>query len=149
MLISINSFKRHENYTLSTIDVDGVNFGYILENPITAEKIEGNSKIPSGNYKVTARDFGGFHERYSKRFKYTESLEHKGMLWIRDVQNFKYILIHIGNFTRDTDGCPLIGSNFEYSEDEAMVTNSKSAYIKFYNHVIGACIAGKLELSIK
>lgn len=51
------------------------------------------SCIPKGTYKVTAR--------YSDKYKKHYILE--------DVENRDAILIHVGNYTKDTHGCILLG----------------------------------------
>ena len=36
---------------------------------------------------------------------------HKGMLWVRDVPGFEYILIHTGNTDEHTAGCLIVGDS--------------------------------------
>jgi hypothetical protein len=69
-------------------------------------KVKGETRIPAGRYQVTLRTEGGFHSKYSE--KYGEM--HKGMLWVRDVPGFEYILIHTGNTDEHTAGCLLVGN---------------------------------------
>ena len=38
---------------------------------------------------------------------------HKGMLWVRDVPGFEYILIHTGNTDEHTSGCLIVGDSQE------------------------------------
>ena len=64
---------------------------YTLEDEHREDKVAGETRIPSGTYRVTLRTTGGFHGRYLK--KYGEM--HKGMLWVRDVPGFELSLIHI------------------------------------------------------
>lgn len=54
------------------------------------------SCIPRGDYNV--------RKHYSPRFGYT--------FWLTNVPNRSEILIHQGNFNRQTQGCILVGSNF-------------------------------------
>ena len=93
---------------------------YTLEDEYRDEKIKGETRIPAGTYKITLRTVGGFHGRYEK--KYGEM--HKGMLWVRDVPNFEYILIHTGNTDEHTAGCLLVGDTQQQN-----ITKSKSGFI--------------------
>ena len=93
---------------------------YTLEDEYRDKKIKGETRIPAGTYKITLRTVGGFHGRYEK--KYGEM--HKGMLWVRDVPNFEYILIHTGNTDEHTAGCLLVGDTQQQN-----ITKSKSGFI--------------------
>ena len=93
---------------------------YTLEDEYRDEKIKCETRIPAGTYKITLRTVGGFHGRYEK--KYGEM--HKGMLWVRDVPNFEYILIHTGNTDEHTAGCLLVGDTQQQN-----ITKSKSGFI--------------------
>lgn len=93
---------------------------YTLEDEYRDKKIKGETRIPSGTYKITLRTVGGFHGRYEK--KYGEM--HKGMLWVRNVPNFEYILIHTGNTDEHTAGCLLVGDTQQQN-----ITKSKSGFI--------------------
>ena len=78
---------------------------YTLEDEARDEKIKGETRIPAGTYKVTLRTVGGYHARYTKKY----GSFHKGMLWVREVPGFEYILIHTGNTDEHTMGCLLVG----------------------------------------
>ena len=117
---------------------------YTLEDehrPIS-EKVMGETRIPSGTYKITLRTVGGFHSRYSK--KYGDM--HKGMLWVRDVPGFEYILIHTGNTDEHTAGCLLVGDtqtqNITKSKD-GFIGSSVNAYKRIYPPIAEALDKGK------
>ena len=78
---------------------------YTLEDEYRKEKVMHETRVPPGTYNVTLRLVGGFHAKYSKRH---EGM-HKGMLWVRDIPGFEYILIHTGNTDEHTSGCLLVG----------------------------------------
>lgn len=114
---------------------------YTLEDEYRAEKVKGETRIPAGTYKITLRTVGGFDARYTK--KYGEM--HKGMLWVRDVPGFEYILIHTGNTDEHTAGCLLVGSSQQDNagKSDGMVGASVTAYKKIYPPIAAALEAGE------
>ena len=109
---------------------------YTLEDEFREDKVAGETRVPSGTYKVTLRTVGGFHGRYDK--KYGEM--HKGMLWVRDVPNFEYILIHTGNTDEHTAGCLLLGDSQQanFGNSDGFVGSSTQAYKRVYPSVAKA-----------
>lgn len=103
---------------------------YTLEDEYREEKEMHETRIPAGTYNVTLRTVGGFHTRYTE--KYGDM--HKGMLWVRDVPGFEYILIHTGNTDEHTSGCLLLGdsqTNNQVKED-GFIGSSVQAYKRVY-----------------
>lgn len=123
-LIRYNSTATHTNGLLF---VNGVFQCYTLEDEYREKKIHSETRIPDGKYKLGLREVGGFDSRYRKLFG-TEF--HKGMVWIKDVPNFEYILLHIGNTDKDTAGCILVGDS--NSGGTNFIGNSTNAYKKVY-----------------
>lgn len=105
---------------------------YSLEDTFRETKVYGETRIPDGKYEITLRTVGGFHERYARRF----SDIHRGMLWIRDVPNFEYILIHLGNTSEDSHGCILVGTEVKHNVNSDVLINSKDAYRKIYPRIV-------------
>lgn len=106
---------------------------YTLEDEYREEKEMHETRIPAGTYNVTLRTEGGFHQRYVT--KYGDM--HKGMLWVRDVPGFEYILIHTGNTDEHTSGCLLLGdsqTNNQIKED-GFIGSSVQAYKRVYPQV--------------
>jgi hypothetical protein len=103
---------------------------YTLEDEYREDKVAGETRIPAGTYRVTLRTTGGFHGRYVK--KYGDM--HKGMLWVRDVPGFEYILIHTGNTDEHTAGCLLVGDSQQanFGSSDGMVGSSVNAYKRIY-----------------
>jgi hypothetical protein len=115
---------------------------YTLEDERRALKVKGETRIPAGIYDITLRKVGGFDKRYSKRFPGI----HKGMLWVRDVPNFEYILIHCGNTDEHTAGCLLVGDSQENNIiiKDGFIGKSTNAYKRIY-----PMIAKELEIGNK
>jgi hypothetical protein len=114
---------------------------YTLEDEYRETKVMSETRIPAGTYKITLRTVGGHHERYTK--KYGEM--HKGMLWVRDVPNFKWILIHTGNTDEHTAGCLLVGDSQQNNAIKAdgFVGSSTQAYKRIYPPIAAALEAGE------
>ena len=141
MKITVTRIKSDREATISTVEIDGKFQCFGLEDEYRENKVPGETRIPVGSYDITVRKVGGFHNRYSKKFPN----HHKGMLWVRDVPNFEYILIHIGNTDDNTAGCLLVGKNGNTS-GELSVGNSTGAYKELYAKVIDAAINGDLTI---
>ena len=126
--------------------IDGVFECYTLEDQYQAVKVMHETCIPEGTYDIKFRKTGGFHAKYSARYKNA----HYGMLHIQDVPNFTYILIHTGNTDEHTSGCLIVG---ETQQDldinfNGMVGSSAVAYKKMYSKVANQLLQGK-EVTIE
>ncbi len=62
---------------------------------------------------------------------------------------FEYILIHIGNSAKDTEGCLLVGEqcNIDYLHG-GTIQRSAAAYSSLYKNVIHDAISGDLVIRI-
>ena len=107
---------------------------YTLEDQAQTQKVYGETRIPSGTYKLTLRAQGGFHTRYAAKF----GDWHRGMIYVNDVPNFEYILWHIGNDDDDTAGCLLVGKT---SQDN-FIGSSTNAYKEIYPPIRDAILNG-------
>jgi hypothetical protein len=114
---------------------------YTLEDEHREDKVAGETRIPSGTYRIRLRTTGGFHGRYEK--KYGDM--HKGMLWVRDVPGFEYILIHTGNTDEHTAGCLLLGDSQQanFGSSNGMVGSSVNAYKRVYPPIAKALEEGE------
>lgn len=109
---------------------------YTLEDENREDKVAGETRIPAGEYRITLRTEGGFHKRYAHRFQTI----HKGMLWVRDVPGFEYILIHCGNTDENTAGCLLLGDSQENNQvkTNGWIGHSTRAYFRIYPYIAAA-----------
>lgn len=111
---------------------------HTLEDATRTTKVESETCIPEGVYQITLRTEGGMHAKYQKRYPDT----HKGMLWLREIPNFKYVHIHIGNTIADTDGCVLVGMQSTLTENGATLGRSADAYEQLYALIAGSLLSG-------
>jgi hypothetical protein len=144
MKLTLLRFSDDGDSTLGCIYINGIPECFILEDQWQKEKVKHETRIPAGTYKITLRTVGSFHERYSKHKDARVRAMHKGMLWLRDVPGFEYILIHCGNNDDHTSGCLLTGRTAYFNRyNEGEVLQSIEAYIKLYPQVADALEAGE------
>ncbi|HCT74021.1 MULTISPECIES: DUF5675 family protein [Psychrobacter] len=117
--IIINRTSDGSQSTLGTLSVPSHKFdGFVLERPgpdTTTRNMR--KRVPIGVYKVK------WHKTTLNR-----SLGKAFVLFNNDVPADRYILIHIGNYPDNTDGCILLGS----SKGKDFVGNSTNTIFAFY-----------------
>jgi hypothetical protein len=65
------------------------------------------------------------------------------MLWVRDVPNFEYILIHIGNTDQNSSGCLLVGdSQTQNITKNGFIGASTDAYKRIYPKIADVLVSG-------
>lgn len=129
------------NDSLGLFYIDGNFQCFTLEDEKRDVKVKGETRIPAGRYRITFRTEGGFHLKYLQ--KYGASW-HKGMLWVRDVPGFEYILIHILNTEKQTDGCLGVGDQLNNNVDRpGYLGESERAYKRLYPIVRDALLRGE------
>ena len=116
---------------------------YTIEDEYREDKIRGETRIPAGTYPVVLRAEGGFYSRYVK--SYGEEFHGAGMLWIKDVPGFEWILIHKGNDESATMGCLILGNSQESNivKPKGWVGSSGSNYATTYPYIRDALLRGE------
>ena len=120
---------------------------YTLEDEYRDEKVSGKTRVPAGTYNITLRTEGGMYQNYTERFG---SDFNKGMLWVRDVPGFEYILIHIGNTAEDTSGCLLVGDSQNNNQitDYGFIGSSTNNYKRIYPPISQVLVdGGEVEIT--
>lgn len=139
MLITVKRSTFTTNSTISEVLIDGVKKCYGLEDRVRKpgeKKVYGLTAIPYGKYRLTFRTEGTMFNSYKKRFK---DLRHeRGTLWVRNVPDYAYILLHCGLTPTDTLGCLLVGA--KAGKDCLIAGTSEKAY-----RIIYPIIADTLE----
>lgn len=101
MKITVRRFEYADKYTISKLYInDSTEFEcYVLEDVVRAPgvKVFGETAIPAGEYNVIVD--------YSEHFK--TQLPH-----IMKVPGFEGVRIHPGNTDKDTEGCLLVGKDW-------------------------------------
>lgn len=132
MNITVYRYNSDSDHTNGLMLIDKEFQCYTMEDEFRRDKVMGETRIPDGIYPVGLRIEGGFHNKYKSKY----GSWHKGMLEIKKVENFKYVLIHIGNDDDDTAGCLLVGSGNNNGAN--FINGSEDAYKKIYPKIRNA-----------
>jgi len=100
-----------EESTIGELYINGEFYCMTLEDKVREVKIKSITAIPKGRYELAIT--------FSNRFQELMPL-------LINVPNFEGVRIHWGNYSKDTDGCILVGS----SKAVNMIGNSRAAYAK-------------------
>ena len=144
MLLEVYRYSSQAESTLGMLfDITTMKkdfLAYTLEDQANAVKVMHETRIPADTYVVELRQVGGFHTRYLEKFGPDF---HKGMLWIRNVPDFEYVLIHCGNDDDDTSGCLLLGdSSVQNISKEGFIGDSNTAYKRIYPKIANHLFLG-------
>lgn len=128
-------------YTIGHLHIDGVYFCDTLEDTVRNApggqpfvKVSGETAIPYGRYEVT---LSVVSPRFSQSSTYRQ-IDGK-LPRLLGVPNFDGVLIHIGNFPKDTEGCILVGRNTV----KGAVMESRVTFFRLYDILKGAVAKGE------
>ena len=125
MKLLVERIVSDSDTTIGMLWINGVFRTFTCEDEFRFEKVAGETRIPTGVYRVELRASSPMADRYRQRF----GTWHDGMIWIQDVPNFKWIYIHAGNHEGQTDGCILVGYGAMAARHNDMKTiRSRDAY---------------------
>lgn len=155
-LITVERFSHRPDWTLGRFFVQGKHVGYTVEDEARAEKVKGETCIPSGIYPLSVRQSPKFSRAYwwdeqAKRL-YREARPGRvphDVIWVQDVPGFEFILWHWGNTDTDTDGCILSGNTIGLVEGREGVLESRLNYEKLYPLVFPLVRAGGQKIEIR
>jgi len=128
MILLNQRYSDNGRSTQGLFFIDGVFACHMLEDTHRDKKILKETRIPAGEYRVDLRTDGLLNQKYKKRYSF-----HEGMLWIREIPDFKYIYFHTGSTKDHTAGCPLMGDNVKNNQvGDGLIWNSRIAYTRLY-----------------
>ena len=141
MKLQVVRTQLGKDATNGLLFIDGIFECFTLEDQYQETKVMHETCIPEGEYDIKFRKVGGFHSKYTAKYKNA----HYGMLWLQDVPGFEYILIHTGNTDEHTSGCLIVGESQQDLDVNfnGMVGSSVTAYKKMYAKVAGVLLQGK------
>ena len=140
----IKRIRQGNNSTLSEIYLNGVLICYGLEDAVRDVKIKGQTAIPAGRYRLAFNTYGAMNARYKRQFPEL----HQGMIEIKEIPNYSYVYIHIGNNFGDTAGCLLVGKNWELVEGDYELRRSRKAYLSLYKLLVERMTKEKVFIEV-
>ena len=118
--------------------MDDTPLGFVIEDEYREIKVSGETRIPIGVYKLKIREYmTPLTKKY--RAKYSWFKYH---IELQDVPNFKYVYLHIGNSTDDTDACQIIGRDASIQNGNFVNKYSTDMFKAFYESVYPALVSG-------
>lgn len=143
MRLTLIRFASTPTSTIGSLFVDLKFQCFTLEDSFQVEKIPGKTRIPSGQYSIVPRGYGGHSKLYKKKFG------HPFVFEITGIPNFTDVLIHIGNTVKDTEGCILVGKTYyNVSPEEYAIGRSTEAYLELFELLYQATMKNSIELTI-
>lgn len=122
--------KFTEESTIGRLLINDVFHCFTLEDKVREVKIQNVTAIPKGRYEVIVN--------FSNRFQ-------QQMPLLLKVPNFEGVRIHWGNYSKDTEGCILLGT----TKGVNMIGNSRTAYAKFMSVLNKVAKTEKIFITIE
>lgn len=135
MKITLKRINNNNESTIGLLYINDIFQCFTIEDAFRKNKIIGKTRIPAGFYKMELRNEGGLTKKYASKY----GTMHKGMLWLRRVENFKYVYIHVGNTAKDSEGCILVGDTLNNNSiTNGFCGHSSNAYKRIYPKIANA-----------
>ena len=116
--------------TIGKLYINEIYHCYTLEDKEREVKVQNVTAISKGRYEVIVN--------FSNRFQ-------QQMPLLLNVPNFEGVRIHWGNYSKDTEGCILLGT----TKGVNMIGNSRTAYAKFMSVINKVAKKEKIYITIE
>lgn len=146
MEIKLIRKEKNTTCTIGDLFVNNIFFSNTLEDPdrglkdtmseseIKSKKIYGNTAIPSGQYSIDMNTVSPSFKDRSWAKPYGGKLPR-----LQNVKGYDGVLIHVGNTSKDTLGCILVGTKSSNSS----ISNSTAAFNKLMTELLKAKAKGE------
>ena len=142
MVIKLNR-EYKEKATTGIISIAGEEICYSLERPWDSNK-KGISCIPEGEYPLTLKMYGRWHDQWKDKDWY------RGVILLIGTAPRSEILIHTANYVHQLNGCIAPGTTTDVADGIPCVWRSTKALMKLYPIIADAIEEGEyVELQIK
>lgn len=147
-MLILNRTKQDVSSTLGELSINGSSPLFTLERGEFGD----HCRIPAGTYALKLKPIGTSH--WDKPAIEFMGVLHQGMIEIQGVSGRSEILMHWGNYPKDTLGCALVGSAWDHSLIPVQniicywIKSSKETYKKFYPIVASLIKAGPTSIAV-
>ncbi|MFN8354156.1 MAG: DUF5675 family protein [Spirosomataceae bacterium] len=148
-LLTVERYEFKPDWTVGRLLINGQKNGFVIEDqvrPSGAPKVHGQTAIPFGRYRLGLRQSPKLSSQYlwsdtlkkliipkqKSEFPTIRDFRPHDMIWLREVPNFEFILIHWGNTADDTEGCLLVGDALGIVKGNEAVLHSRTYYKSIY-----------------
>lgn len=127
MHVTCNRTNIVGNAVIGDLYIDNIFFCNTLEDLPRETKVENETCIPCGEYKVGFREvLTPMTKKYRDKYGWF-----KYHLEIKDIPNFLYVYFHIGNTPENSSGCVLLGDWIDKSKP--FISNSTKNFEMVYS----------------
>lgn len=146
MEIKVQRIEKNPECSIGKMYINNVFFSNTLEDPdrglkdsmseaeIKSKKIYGNTAIPSGQYIIDMNTVSTSFKDRSWAKPYGGKLPR-----LQNVKGYEGVLIHVGNSSKDTLGCILVGTK----NSNTTIVNSIIAFNKLMTELLKAKTKGE------
>ncbi len=120
----VERYEFKPDWTISKMYINGVFVCFAIEDEIRTNKIHGETAIPYGVYPLGLR----WSPKFSPEYKHE-------MVWIMNVPNFEFVLLHWGNTDDDTEGCLIVGNSVGTLKGQGAVLDSRATYLQVHKFI--------------
>lgn len=166
MLLTNLRYRFGADFTLGQLLVSGKIDGYVIEDEIRHVKVKGETAINYGIYDLDIRQSPKFSKSFlwsdsrgllvkpSQKYKHyndgqPDDWRPHDLIWLKNVPNFEYVLLHWGNTDDDTEGCLIVGSKTGILKGQEAVLDSQKYYQHLYPRIYPLIKAGGQQIEIK
>lgn len=114
-------------------------WGYSLEDEHQAgAKVAGDTRVPAKTYEIQLmRTLTPLTDKYRKDKRFINFFVWH--LWLKDVEGFTGVYLHVGNWDADTAACILMGdqanNNLKLAGNDGRILESADCYTRFYQYL--------------
>lgn len=165
-LLIVERYDFEPDWTIGRLLINKVKDGFVVEDQIRKigqPKVHGETAIPFGRYALSFRQSPKFSAKFlwsdahkklvwaTQRANFPEITDFRDhdLIWLKDVPNFQFILVHWGNTDKDTEGCLIVGAKLGMVEGREGVVESRVYYQKMYERVYPIIKAGGQFISVQ
>jgi hypothetical protein len=140
-VLKVERYSDDGDCTLGKMYLDNEFQCYTLEDEQRDEKVQNETRIDAGTYKVAfKKNVTNLTKKYRSRFSWF-----KWHIEIKELPKHSHVYIHIGNTDEDTAGCILVGKTVYKNT----IGQSVKAYTELYKKISDLLEAGHtIEIQI-